>query len=61
MHIIRRLAAVGDTNVRGDKTPAEPARNQIAVLHTRPPNMPRIVCIHMADHEFSGAFQQINW
>src|SRR5262249_53776521 len=36
MNIILSLAAVGDANVRGDETPAEPARNQIAVLHARP-------------------------
>src|SRR5262249_51230001 len=61
MNIIRRLAAVGDANVRGDKTPAEPAWNQIAVLHARPPHIPCVVCsIQAADHESPVTLRQIN-
>src|SRR5262245_19070789 len=53
MNVILRLAAVEDANVRGYETPAEPSRNQIAVLHARPPHIPRVVRrILTADHEF---------
>src|SRR5262249_10794747 len=52
MHIVRRLSAVEDANVRGYKTSAEPPRNQLAVSHIRPPHIPRVVCgIQAADHE----------
>ena len=52
MNIILRLAAAGNANVRGDETPAEPARNQIAVFHASPPHIPCAICgVQAADYE----------
>jgi hypothetical protein len=58
--IVRRFASIGDANVRGDKTTAEPAWNQVAILHTCPTFIPRIIRAYVTNYEFLRAIRQVD-
>ena len=60
MDVIGHRSALADADLGGDETPAEPARDQVAILHAGAAEAPGLLAAQAGQHEFLSALRQFD-